>query len=143
MPETRTIEIDFDVHKRIELARKSFDESDTEVLRRLLDIQSRSNEKNGEKHVVASEGRAWSGKGVILPHGTELRMEYRGRVHEGVIEEGVWVVDGERAHSPSDAAGSVAMTKDGARPSLNGWIYWQVKRPTDRGWKALSSLRRS
>jgi hypothetical protein len=86
-------------------------------------------------------GAGWSGKGVELPHGTKLRMEYNGQFFRGYIENGVWVVEGHRAKSPSDAAGSAAMTKSGTRPSLNGWIYWEVKRPNDANWRALKGLR--
>ncbi|HEV2896370.1 MAG TPA: hypothetical protein VGX71_00755 [Pseudaminobacter sp.] len=49
---------------------------------------------------------AWTGKGVTLPAGTELRMEYRGREHLGVIENAAWVVESRRFKSPSAAAGA-------------------------------------
>ena len=84
MSELRTIEIDFDVHQMIEMERQSFMESPNDVLRRLLKIGERSSGNS----VPVSEGRSWSGKGVTLPHGTELRMEYRGRQYSGVIDNG-------------------------------------------------------
>ena len=61
--------------------------------------------------------------------------------YAGQIDDGVWIVDGERSKNPSDAAGSVAKTRAGESPSLNGWVYWQVKRPGDTSWVALNSLR--
>lgn len=88
-----------------------------------------------------SGGRAWSGKGVVLPHGTEVRMEYNGASHGGRIEAGGWVVEGKRFSSPSAAAGGVAKTRAGTAPSLDGWIYWYVKRPGDGGWTPLRGLR--
>src|SRR6056297_1141590 len=94
MGQTRTIEIDFDVHRAIELERRDFDESPNEVLRRLLDLAPSAPSASVEKGRPSSpgserSGRPWSGKGVELPHGTELRMEYNGQVFLGRIEDGV------------------------------------------------------
>ena len=141
MSTLRTIEIDFDIHQMIELERKGFDEPEYLALRRLLKLPNLQATKESVSSVEKPSGRPWSGKGVELPHGTELRMEYNGQVFRGFIENGIWVVEGHRAKSPSDAAGSVAMTKSGGRPSLNGWIYWEVKRPNDANWRTLKSLR--
>ena len=137
MSEFRTIEIDFDIHKMIEMARRGFMESPNDVLRRLLEI----GEPSPEHSETSSNGRSWTGKGVILPHGTELRMKYRGRQYSGVIDDGQWLVEGERFTSPSDAAMGVAVTKDGQRPSLNGWIYWSIRRPGDTDWISIIQAR--
>jgi len=137
MSEMRTIEIDFEVHKRIEMERKSFSETPNAALRRLLKIE-------GQAPVAAAaprQGRHWAGKGVTLPHGTELRMEYNGRVHTGRIDNGRWLVEGKSFKSPSAAASGVALTKTGRHPSLDGWIYWQVKQPGETTWILLSQLR--
>jgi hypothetical protein len=142
MQNMRSIEIDFDVHKLIEAERRGFDESENIALRRLLNLTSKGIEPSfAEKKPNQAVGRSWSGKGVELPHGTELRMSYNGQKFFGSIEEGVWLVDGKKSSSPSDAAGSAATTKDGARPSLNGWVYWEVKRPSDARWRAIRSLK--
>ena len=55
---TRSIEIDIDVHKAIEIARMDFSEPDNSVLRRLLGI-------DGEQQPAqpAKEGQSWIGKG--------------------------------------------------------------------------------
>jgi len=139
MTELRTIEIDFDVHKKIELERSSFAESPNEVLRRLLKISGQSPTLS---EALVNAGRPWSGKGVTLPHGTALRMEYNGRQYTGVIKDGEWVVEGERFKSPSAAAGGVAVTKDGKHTRLDGWVYWYVKRPGDGDWITIRELRR-
>ncbi|MFQ8429932.1 hypothetical protein [Amaricoccus sp. W119] len=139
----RTIEIDFDIHQMIELERKNFDEPENSALRRLLKLPNAKSEP--PKSVAASElssaNRSWSRSGVELPHGTEVKMEYNGQAFQGVIEDGAWLVDGLKTRSPSDAAGSAARTKNGGRPSLNGWIYWEVKRPGDSRWRKLKSLK--
>jgi len=141
MSEMRTIEIDFEVHKRIELERTSFNEPPNTALRRLLGIEGAA--PAAPPQAAVPSGRPWAGKGVTLPHGTELSMEYNGRVYTGRIENGRWLVEGKEFKSPSAAAGGVALTKDGRHTSLDGWIYWQVKRPGDAGWTAISTLRRS
>lgn len=139
MAELRTIEIDFDVHKIIELERRSFSETPNEVLRRLLKLEGSSPAKPASE---AAGGRPWSGKGVTLPHGTKLRMDYNGREYAGAIEDGEWVVEGKHFKSPSAAAGGVALTKDGKQTNLDGWIYWQAKRPGDSDWIGIKQLRR-
>lgn len=140
MPATRTIEIDLDVHKAIEKARTSLEETENAILRRLLHLTTKTPPLPSGKSPKAPEGRPWAGKGVTLPHGTELRMNYRGQVLKGRIDNGIWSVEGKRANSPSDAASQVATTKSGGRPQLNGWIYWEVKRPGDQAWKKLQTL---
>ena len=135
MPKMRPTEIDFDVHKLIEQERRDFDEPDNQVLRRLLAIDGDT------PHRVESKGRPWSGKGVSLPHGTLLQMQYNGSSHSGMIDNGEWSIEGSRFKSPSAAAGGVARTRSGGSPSLDGWLYWQVKRPGDKQWHFIKSLR--
>ena len=65
MGELRTIEIDFDVHKKIEAERTSFSESPNDVLRRLLRLGNAA-----ATEAAKGRGRSWSGKGVTLPDGT-------------------------------------------------------------------------
>jgi len=138
MPEFRSIDIDFDVHKRIELARESFAETPNAVLRRLLGLDA---SRAVEQAVGAVAMRSWSGKGVQLPHSTRLRMDYNGRTHEGEIVNGSWLVEGKKYSSPSAAAGGVARTKDGKRTNLDGWVYWWALLPGKETWVKLSEMR--
>jgi hypothetical protein len=137
--EFRSIDIDFEVHKRIELARESFSETPNAVLRRLLGLDSSD---AVQQFSSPSAMRAWSGKGVQLPHGTRVRMDYNGRTHEGEIVDGSWQVEGGHYSSPSAAAGGVARTKDGKRTNLDGWIYWRALPPGEGEWLKLSEMRR-
>ncbi len=139
MREMRSIEIDFDIHKLIEMERNSFGETPNMVLRRLLKLEA-LNESPSETERDSNRG-AWVWKGVRLPSGTELSMEYRGRQYRGEIQDAAWCVEGKKFKSPSAAAGGVARTKDGGTPSLDGWKYWWVRRPGESEWIALSSLR--
>jgi len=134
----RTIEIDFDVHKIIEAERQDFSETPNDVLRRLLGGHP---EQSTMKSTDPTNNRPWSGKGVTLPHGTELRMEHSGRRHYAEIENGQWLAEGKYYKSPSAAAIGVARTRDGRSISLNGWNYWYAKRPGDEGWVSIQKLR--
>jgi negative regulator of replication initiation len=92
--EHRSIEIDFDVHKRIEAERTSFGESANDVLRRLLGIGQRENKASVMIAAAAEHGRSWTGKSVMLPGGTQVRMDYNGQQLTGVITDGKWIVEG-------------------------------------------------
>ncbi len=134
----RMIEVDFDVHRLIEMERRGFDETENTVLRRLLKLGLASDSQRAEVKSL----RGWSKGGISLPHGTELRMEYNGLLHIGRIVDGAWEVEGHREKSPSGAAGAVARTKDGASVNINGKSYWQVRRPGDMDWTAYAELKR-
>ncbi len=151
MADYRSIEIDFEVHKKIEMERHSFEESPNDVLRRLLKLPKTRQIENfmtldaldQKIEKAASEARsgAWSGKGVTLPSGTEVRMEYNGELHYGVIKENRWVIGDQNYRSPSAAACAVGRTKEGSSTSLNGWVYWNAKRPGDEDWVPINKLR--
>ena len=137
----RTIEIDFDVHKRIEAERTGFAESANDVLRRLLGITEAKTPAGAMIAAAVEHGRSWTGKGVTLPGGTLVRMSYNGRDLAGVITDGKWVVEGNEFSSPSAAASKMCRTKSGAETSLDGWKYWQAKRPGDDRWVPIGSMR--
>ena len=158
MTQFRTIEIDFDVHKLIELERNSFEEAPNEALRRLLKLAASALPAieppavslppvgNGAGEAVSvpvmsiAGTRPWMDSGVALPHGTLLRMEYGGETFEGKIVNGEWEVRGKRYDSPSGAACALATTRKGKKTSLNGWIYWSVKRPGDTQWTLIGDI---
>jgi len=141
MSDYRTIQIDLDVHKLIEAERRSFDEPSLTALRRLLGLPEKlPTTPPGPSSISPEGGRPWSSKGVVLPHGTHLRMSYNGRTHTGKIIDGKWHVEGNVYSSPSGAASDVAITKRGTKTSLDGWEYWEVKRPTDAHWVRLLEL---
>ena len=63
-----TIKIDFDLFQLIVLEKQSFEESDNEALRRLFLLDHPS--KMGDGSLAT--------KGVELPEGSQLNMEYNG-----------------------------------------------------------------
>lgn len=139
--ETTVIEIDFDTHKLIEAERRGFSEKPLFALRRLLGLPDVDDMLPASP--VAATGHDWREDGVVLPHGTKARMEYaRGSQRfEGVFLDGELVVQGRRFDSLSAAASALARTKDGLPPRLNGWNYWEVKKPGSDRWELMSHLR--
>lgn len=119
----RRIEIDTDVQQLIESARRDYNESDNDILRRLLGLA------DGVPRLAPSPGNvpgAWHRKGVTLLPGTELRMRLEERVHHGFVRSGKLWFEGRSFDSPSRAATFVA---DGP---LNGWMAIEAR---PRGWK--------
>ena len=168
--EYRPIDIDFEIYQLIVLEKRGFDESDNAALRRLLGLVPGGKElpkkrptlprlcgsqptETGRRITDAFEresartdqrkedAASWSGKGVVLPEGTRLRMTYGSAEHNGVVVGGKWEVEGERYNTPSQAASSVARTRRGEKTRLNGWKLWHVKRPSDASWIFLDRLR--
>lgn len=142
MVNTRSIEIDFDIHKLIETERQNFEESPNDVLRRLLNLPASKLEKSVtiSKH---TDQLNWRDKDTVLPHGTEIQMTYNGRTWHGKIIGGKWIIGNQQFESPSGAASGIALTKEGKTTRLDGWKYWDVKLPGEVSWKRLESLRTS
>lgn len=136
----RQIEIDFDIHRLIQMERKSFDEAENAALRRLLKLGPSAEAPLPE--AAATARRPWSKGGITLPHGTEIRMEYNGVLHVGRIVDAAWEVEGHREKSASGAASAVARSKDGAPVNINGKAYWHVRRPGDSDWTPYGALKR-
>jgi hypothetical protein len=133
----RVIEIDLDIHKLIEVERKSFDESVSEILRRLL-----GREPAAPPSAPQSIGSPWMGKGVALSDGTRVRFCYgRGsQTYEGRIENGKWAIASRTFNTPSAAASELAQTRNGQKTNLNGWLYFQAF--VGGRWEPLDVLKR-
>lgn len=123
-----TIDVDFDVFKAITNRRADESVTNNDVLRALLKLGPAAKE-------APSARKGWTWKGVTLPHGTQLRAEHKGQAHLAEIVDGQWMQDGESYSSPSAAA--FAITEYG----INGWRFWEAKRPTDTAWQQLGRLR--
>lgn len=123
------LDVDFDVYKALTNLRATEEVTYNDVLRRLLDI------KNAPTKTVQQSTKGWSWKGLTLPNGTELRATHKGKVRTAKIENDSWEQEGQVYTSPTAAA--FAITNYG----INGWWFWQVKRPSDPTWVQLGSLR--
>lgn len=128
----RRIDIDTDVQQIIESARRDFDESENDILRRLLGLA------DGVPRLAPAPGNvpgAWHRKGVTLLPGTELRLQAEGQVHHGFVRNGKIWFGGRAFDSPSRAATYLS------EAPKNGWLTIEVR---PRGWKqwvVLDALR--
>ena len=134
-----TIEIDSELYRLIETNRLTAAEAPNDVLRRLLRMGPAAKKVGGGGTGTVD---AWSGSGVTLPDGTQLRMSYNRQTNYGEIRAGAWWVDNTRYDTPSGAASAVARNKQGEITKLDGWRYWQVKKPGERAWTPLAELRK-
>lgn len=143
MPQLQSIDVDWDIYKMIETERGSFDEPHYVALRRLLKLPAVKSLQ--EPAPITENGRPWIEDGVEVPHGSLARMEYlRGsQIYEGRFLNGKLIVNGKSYDALSAAASALAKTKDGSKPSLNGWLYWKVKFPGETRWRSLGDMRQS
>ena len=65
----------------------------------------------------------WRRDGVVLPHGTRLRMTYAHQEYTAEIIDGLWMMNGEAMSSPSAAVWAAV------KGTGNGWWYWFAQRP--------------
>ena len=145
-----TIEIDFEVFKQLTMMRDTEEVTYNDVVRKLLNL---SPSREVESAIVAAahhtepvrqvlqqrtlEGPgAWVVKNIIFPSGTEFRASHKGKTILGRVELGALVVDGKRYESPSSAASAITGT------SVNGWIFWECKKPGSTSWQMIKTLRK-
>jgi len=138
------IDIDFDIYKLIETERKSFEEAPYMALRRLLNLPPPAASDSKATNLFG-EGNPFIEDGVSVPHGSRARMKYmRGtQIYEGNFLDGSLEVNGKSYSSLSSAAKDLAITKKGTNPSLNGWLYWEVKYPNETTWHSMHELRKA
>ena len=146
------IEIDFEVYKILTAMRRTEEHSYNDVLRELLSLPPRRSD-NGEVFArVAAANRSavdafakghletgalpgLHSRGLYLPDGSELRATYKGSHYRASVKDGVIVSSGGKTFtSPSAAAGAITET------TVNGWRFWEAKRPNDIAWYRLDQL---
>jgi hypothetical protein len=129
-----TIEVDFDVLKELMARRETEAVTYNDVIRRLLNLDA-GRRKGGASPTPTSDVGSWMQKGVRFPAGTEFRAAYKGNTYTGIVQSGRLVVEGKGYESPSAAA--VAITGN----PVNGWTFWECRRPGDTRWQVLKGLR--
>lgn len=131
-----TIEIDFDVFKKLTGMRETESTTYNDVLRRILGLTANKAKDQQPETASVSASGSWTTKGVTFPAGTEFRAAYKGRTIQGRVEVGALAVNGKRYESPSAAACAVTGN------SVNGWIFWECKLPGKTSWQILKSLQK-
>ena len=83
-----------------------------------------------------SSARGYQWKGLFLPEGTEVRMQYKGAYSYAKVEGDELIFDGKPI-SPSSLANTITGT------SRNAWRDLWIKRPNDQEWKLADDCRRT
>ncbi len=140
------IDIDFDVYKTLTSMRRAEEHTYNDVLRELLSLPPRESKiieaagtAAGASSTVAigqtMRAQGLHSRGLFLPEGTELRAVYKGSEYHAIVKNGA--IDnhaGQTFSSPSAAAGAITET------TVNGWRFWEAKRPSDLNWYRLDQL---
>ncbi len=124
------VEISFDTYKHLTLRREDETVTYDDVVRDLLKLP-----RLGATASAEPAKKGWTNKGVTIPHGTELRANYKGDIHTARIDDGQWIQGGTTMNSPSEAAHVVTGT------SVNGWTFWEARLPGESRWRLLKSMR--
>jgi hypothetical protein len=134
----KKIEIDIEIYRLIESNRLSFEESENEILKRILLNTKKSDgfiPVDVQKHTwVSGGGLLW--KGVFLKNGLKLQKEYKGQLFKAEVINNQIVFNNSSFHSPSAAAIAVTGT------SVNGWVFWEYFNSEKNEWEILDKLRK-
>lgn len=126
-----TIDVDFEVYKALTIRRETEEMTYNDVLRQLLGLGEQTSSEN-----VTENLGALVYKGAEFPEGTQFRATYKGQTYTGAIKGGVWLDENGRVqNSPSEAAYSITGNH------VNGWRFWECRRPSDTAWRSIDSLR--
>lgn len=128
----QSIDIDFEVYKRLTLLRDNEETTYNDVIRKLLDIPVIKEE---DTPIQNQEFLPWVTRGYPFPHGTQFRAKYKGTMYFAEVNNGRLILNGKSFDSPSRAA--ISITNN----SVNGWMFWECKLPNQSFWNAISSLR--
>ena len=139
------IDVDLEVFKALTAQIETPGQTHNDVLRELLKLDSIVEYEGpqpleGLSRVAETFARSqYSGqfysRGLVLPDGTELRARYKGRQYEAKIQGDRWIDnDGTEQSSPSAAATAITGT------TVNGWRFWEARRPGETVWRRLDIL---
>lgn len=127
------IDVDFEVFKELTARRASETVTYNDVIRDLLGLNKKLVPR------VAAINMKPAGTmfdGVLFQNGSQFRKVYKGTLYTGEIKDGAFVLgNGKRCSSPSDAARKITGN------NVNGWRFWECKRPGDANFRLLEGLR--
>ena len=136
------VHISDDLFKRLQDHAVPLVDTLEDVVARAVDALDRG---NGRGPVLVPSGPAPSSSDLVsyvgrVPHGTSLRMVYKGVEYFADVRDGKVVWNGKRFKSLSDAAVAVIRSTGSNRPTENGWRVWQAQDDTGR-WTPVMDLR--
>jgi len=84
--------------------------------------------------LVTHDSRGYQWKNLFLPHGTQIRMQYKGQYFYAKVDGDQLLYEGVPT-SPGSLANKIANS------SRNAWRDLWIKRPQDKEWKLAADLR--
>lgn len=130
----QSIDIDFDVFKKLTVMRESESDTYNDVLRRVLGLEAKRSAHVNEE--TSAQAPAWVTKGVRFPSGTEFRATHKGVPYFARVVDGAFqMADGSRHDSLSAAAISITGN------SVNGWRFWECRVPGELKWVSTDAMR--
>lgn len=137
------IDISLDVFKALTALLEHEGQTHNDVIRDLLQLDSIEEPDPPESPLQQASdllgkpfgAKGFYSRGLLLPEGTELRARYKQREFYARIVNERWIDEFEQHHT-SPSAAATAVTGN----SVNGWRFWEAKRPGDRGWRRLDVL---
>ena len=83
-----------------------------------------------------SRGYTWKYKdrNIFLPHGTEIRMPYKGQYHYAKVE-------GDNVRYKGDIVSPGALANAVTKSSRNAWRDLWIKRPGEKEWTLADDIR--
>ena len=141
--QTKKIDIDIDVYKLIESYRIDLNETENDILKRVLyQNEYPENNSNFIKEVntlqnlfINKEGLFW--KGVLLKNGLKLRKLSKDKSYQATVINGRIIYNNQEFFSPSAAGVSASGT------SVNGWTFWEYYNEEIDRWELLDNLRKT
>lgn len=137
-----SIDVDFDVYKKLTAMRETEAMTYNDVLRGMLALEpatppeEQSSIANAKDDESTGEDDDWTVKGVRFTKGTQFRAKYKGKNFHALVAGGkLKFPDGRTFDSPSKAAVSITHN------AVNGWRFWEFKFPGSTTWRAMDSLR--
>jgi hypothetical protein len=131
--EMYSIEVDFDVYKKLTMLRETEATTYNDVLRDVLKLGAAP--KKPEPTGGAAGGGDWVVKGVRFPAGTDFRATYKGKTYHARVEDGALKLGDTTYDSPSIAGVSITGS------AVNGWRFWECRFPGKTAWQVIDKLR--
>jgi Restriction Enzyme Adenine Methylase Associated/Protein of unknown function (DUF2924) len=127
------IDIDFEVFKELTNRRATEDVTCNDVIRVLLKLPRQTKQQS---RTAANGNKPWTVSDTSFPAGSEFMVEYKGKIHSGVVKDGkLELSGGHKFTTPSAVAVHVTGT------NVNGWRFWRCKLPGQSQYVLVERLR--
>lgn len=140
---SKRIDIDIETNKLIESFREDFNESENDIIKKILKEYISSLTRTDhftldttKSFGILNDSKGLFWKGVLLPNGLKLRKISKGVTYTAIVQNGRIICNNREYFSPSAAATNVFGT------TVNGWMFWEYFNEEQNEWCILDILRK-